>query len=165
MNEKIKCRCNLQLNIVFILPSIVGGILGALRNKESGKCVNFFQLPTTSGTIRATRLETGCEKLFKLLPNGNIKEHDSENVCISERNDQLAAIDDCPANGDISFTTKGAISIPNPEAETDSLPDYTCAFVWSESETPPIGLIYNQETNHCEERKNFFEFVGKCLSC
>ena len=151
-------------SIVFILPSIVGGILGALRNKESGKCVNFFQLPTTSGTIRSTHLETGCEKLFKLLPNGNIKEHDSENVCISERNDQLAAIDDCPANGDISFTTKGAISIPDPDAETDSLPDYTCAFVWNESETPPIGLIYNSVENHCEERKNFFEFLGKCLS-
>ena len=155
------------MNIVFILPSIVGGVLGALRNKESGKCVNFYQLPTTSGetitTIRATRLETGCEKLFKLLPNGNIKEHDSENVCISESIDQLAA-KDCPTNGDISFTTKGALSIPDPEAVAHSLPGYTCFFVY-DLETAPIGLTYNSERNHCEGRENFFEFLGKCLSC
>ena len=145
------------MNIVFILLSIVGGVLGALKNQKSGKCVNFY----LDRSVKAILLGRGCETLFKLLPNGNIKEHGSENVCIGESRSILAAID-CPANGDISFTTKGAISRPDPEADRHSRLGYICFYLLTET-TVTIG--YNPEFNHCDERRNFFEFLGKCRSC
>ena len=152
------------MNIVLVLSSFVGGVLRALRNRESRKCVNFHQLSSSSGSVRATRLEKGCEKLFKLLPNGNIKEDGSENVCISGNRAQgvLSAID-CPANGDVSFTTKGAMSRPDPPAEKNSLPGYACFYV-IDKRSLLIGLSYDWERNRCEEKGNFFEFLGKSVS-
>ena len=135
---------------------MVDGVLGALQNRERGKCVNLRDLPY----MRIAQLQKGCEELFKLRPNGNIKEEGSENVCISEREDRLAAID-CPENGDISFTTKGAISRPDPAAEENSLPGYACFYVTDERSVL-IGLTYNSERNRCEERGNFYRFLGKC---
>ena len=135
---------------------MVGGVLGALKNMEGVKCVNLRELRD----MRVARLQIGCEELFKLLPNGNIKEEGSENVCISEREAHLAAID-CPENGDISFTTKGALSRPDPAAEENSLPGYACFYVIDERSLL-IGLTYNSEENHCDERGNFFQFLGKC---
>lgn len=142
---------------------MVGGVLGALKNKEYGKCINLLDVSSASGNdIRAASLEEGCEELFKLLPNGNIKEDDSDNVCISKSVGLLAAID-CPPNGDISLTTKGALSRPDRYGEMNSLLSYACFFVIN-AQGPRIlmQIVSNSRRRRCEEKENFFQFLGKC---